>query len=128
MYALNTHNIEVSVSVFYQDLHSRPSDQKYVYAYQIGILNKRQEKVQLLRRHWIIKDSTGHIEEIEGEGVIGQQPILLPGQSHQYNSWVPLKSDIGIMYGTYLMKNLESEQLFKVKIPTFKLIPPFKNN
>ena len=128
MYALNTHNIEVTVSVFYQELHSRPSDQKYVFAYQIGISNNRSEKVQLLRRHWIIKDSNGRIKEIEGEGVIGQQPILLPGQSHQYNSWVPLKTDIGIMYGTYLMKNLKTNQLFKVNIPVFKLIPPFKNN
>ena len=128
MYTQSTHNIEVRVSVFYQESHSKPSEKKFVYAYQVGIHNNREEKVQLLRRHWIVKDSNGTIKEIEGEGVIGEQPILLPGQSHQYNSWVPLKSDIGIMYGTYLMKNLQTDKLFKVEIPPFKLIPTFKYN
>ena len=128
MYAMTTYNIEVNVNVFYQQLHSRPSDDRYIYAYQIGILNKRPDKVQLLRRHWVIKDSNGAIKEVEGEGVIGQQPILMPQQSHQYNSWVPLETDIGLMYGTYLMRSLDTKQTFRIRIPKFDLIPPFKMN
>jgi ApaG protein len=84
--------------------------------------------VKLLRRHWHITDSNGSFRDVDGDGVVGQQPIIEPGESYQYVSAANLKSDIGKMSGTYEMENLYNKKLFTVNIPEFQLIAPFKMN
>ena len=128
METLITNGIKISVETFYQKSYSRPLENKYIFAYRIYIENLSSKTVRLMRRHWYIKDSSGTIREVEGEGVIGKQPTLSPGESHQYVSWSPLVSDIGKMYGTFLMLNKDTGSQFRVSIPEFKLIAPFKLN
>jgi ApaG protein len=128
MEKLTTKGIKISVETSYQKDYSRPFENKYIFAYRIHIENMSSSIVQLMRRHWIIKDSSGATREVEGEGVIGKQPVLSPGESHQYISWSPLTSDIGKMYGTFLMLNKDTGTEFQVSIPEFKLIAPFKLN
>ena len=128
MDTLITKGIKVSVETFYQSNYSRPRDNKYVFAYRVTIENQGSHTVQLLRRHWFINDSTGIIREVEGEGVIGKQPILYPGESHQYVSWSPLMSDIGKMHGTFQLLNKQTKEKFYATIPEFKLIAPYKLN
>ncbi len=128
MSTLTTKGIRISVETFYQSNFSRPLDNKYVFAYRVTIENLSSSTVQLLRRHWIIKDASGAVREVEGEGVIGKQPILEPGETHQYVSWSPLLSDIGKMYGTYQMENQLTGNQFDIPIPEFQLIAPFKLN
>jgi ApaG protein len=84
--------------------------------------------VKLLRRHWYITDSNGTYREVEGEGVVGQQPVIEPGGSHQYISACNLRSDMGKMSGSYQMENLYNKRLFQVQIPEFQMIAPFKLN
>jgi ApaG protein len=128
METLTTKGIKISVETHYHEKHSRPVDQKFVFIYQITIENKSNTTVQLLRRHWYIFDSTGMIREVEGEGVIGKQPILKPGESHEYVSWSPLQSEMGKMYGYFLMLDHAKDSQFKVPVPEFKLVSPFKMN
>ena len=128
METLTTKGIKISVETFYHEKHSRPVEQKFVFVYQINIENKSNNTVQLLRRHWYIFDSNGLVREVEGDGVIGKQPILRPGQSHKYVSWSPLQSEMGKMYGYFLMLDRVSKSQFKVPVPEFKLIAPFKMN
>jgi ApaG protein len=123
-----TRGIKISVETFYQHEHSRPVEHKHIFAYRVTIENKSEHTVQLLRRYWKILDSTGAIREIEGEGVIGLQPILEPGAHHQYISWADLASDMGKMLGTYLMSRIVDQHLFQVAIPEFMLIAPAKMN
>lgn len=128
MEALTTRGIKVSVETQYQQAYSRPLEMKYIFSYHITIENLSNETVQLLRRHWYIFDSTGVIREVEGEGVIGKQPILEPGESHQYASWSPLMTEMGKMYGSYLFINQVDGEQFRVEIPEFHLLAPFKLN
>jgi ApaG protein len=128
METLVTAGIRVSVETFYQPGHSNPRERRYVYAYRITIHNENKGTVQLLRRHWHIRDSNKMMREVEGEGVIGEQPLIEPGQSHQYVSWTQLFSDIGKMYGVYLMKNLATGSHFEVRIPEFTLVEPSRLN
>ena len=128
METLTTKGIKISVETFYHEKHSRPTDQKFVFLYRITIENKSNTTVKLLRRHWYIFDSNGNIREVEGEGVIGKQPVLRPGESHQYVSWSPLQSEMGKMYGYYLMNDEMNHKNFKVLVPEFKLVAPFKLN
>ncbi|HHS95112.1 MAG TPA: Co2+/Mg2+ efflux protein ApaG [Phaeodactylibacter sp.] len=128
MNTLTTNGITISVESFYQHEHSNVRLHKYVYSYRITIQNKSNTTVQLLRRHWFIQDSLGPKKEVEGDGVIGKQPILHPGESHQYTSWTILHSDIGKMYGTYLMHTRPKGKSLYVRIPEFKLIAPFRLN
>jgi ApaG protein len=96
-----TRGIRISVQTQYQTEHSRPSENRYVFAYRITIENCSEYTVQVLRRHWKIYDSNGCTNDVEGVGVVGQQPVIPPGSSHQYVSWANLGSDIGKMLGTY---------------------------
>jgi ApaG protein len=128
METLTTQGITVKVEIFYEEEHSRPREQKYIFAYRITIENHSNETVQLLRRYWQIRDSSGWSREVEGEGVIGQQPVLEPGESHQYISWCPISTDIGKMSGYYTMIRSADLEEFIVRIPDFKLISPFKLN
>ena len=123
-----TKGVKVSVSTAYQSEYSSPSQYHYVFTYEINIENCSENSVHLLRRHWFIHDSNGVVKEVEGEGVVGQQPILEPGDSHKYVSGCNLKTGIGKMCGTYLFERVVDGQQFKVKIPEFNLVVPFKLN
>ncbi len=123
-----TNDIKVTVEVIYQPAYSKPMKNESVFAYRITIENLGLYTVQLLRRHWNIWDSNGISREVEGEGVVGDQPILEPGQSYQYVSGCPLVTDIGTMSGTFQMLRIDNKKEFKANIPKFQLITPFKNN
>jgi ApaG protein len=124
MNSATTHGIRISVKPTYQPAYSQPVRNQYVFAYRIFIENQSTQAVQLLRRHWIITDSLGRVEEVEGEGVIGEQPIILPGEVHSYDSFCPLPTPFGTMEGTYLMQSREDFSSFHVRIPRFKLESP----
>ncbi|MFA6456425.1 MAG: Co2+/Mg2+ efflux protein ApaG [Bacteroidota bacterium] len=115
-----TNNIKVSVRPLYLESESNVLSRKFVFAYFITIENLGLDTVQLLRRHWFITHDTGKVEEVEGEGVIGKQPVIAPGVSHSYNSFCILESMEGFMEGTYLMKRTSGEA-FKINIPRFIL-------
>ena len=126
MVTATTAGIKVSVQVKYEGYVS--VHRKHAFSYKVNIQNTGSLTVQLLRRHWFIKDSTGDIREVEGEGVIGKKPVLAPNQVHEYSSWCPLDSEIGIMYGTFLMKNILTEELFDVEVPLFKMVTTARSN
>ena len=98
-----TNKIRVEVLSRHSAEHSKPLQDQWVFEYTVRITNEGSEKVQLLSRHWIITDAMEQVEEVRGPGVVGQQPVLVPGQSFQYSSWCPLKTPIGSMRGTYQM-------------------------
>lgn len=123
-----TEGVKVSVETQYQEEYSNPLQSHFVFTYKITIENQSQVTVQLLRRHWYIHDSNADMKEVEGEGVVGQQPILEPGQKHQYVSGCNLHSGLGKMYGTYLMQRIMDGKTFQVTIPQFTMIVPYKLN
>lgn len=123
-----TRDIKVSVEVFYQPFQSQPNAERFIFSYRIHIENLGRETVQLQRRHWFISDSDGAHREAEGPGVVGQTPMLQPGESHSYESWCPLRTEIGKMGGFFTMMNLKTKQTFAVKVPYFNMIAPFKEN
>ena len=128
MVSMISEGVEVSVETFYQQDYSNPMQCEYMFAYRISIENHNAFPVKLHRRHWHIFDSNGSYREVEGEGVVGVQPILSPGEKYQYVSGCNLKTEMGKMHGTYQMENLNSKQLFDVNIPAFEMFVPFKNN
>ena len=115
-----TRDIEVTVRPVYLDGQSDVMDRKFVFGYFIRIENHGLEDIQLLRRHWFITNSNGQVQEVEGEGVIGQQPIIEPGGAHQYNSFCVLETFTGHMSGHYTMERPHGDR-FKVDIPRFDL-------
>lgn len=123
-----TQGITIEVSSKYEAVHSKPSNGRYVHSYQINIINDTQQAVQLLRRHWYIYDADSTMREVEGMGVIGEQPIIRPGHNHSYTSWSPIHTAIGKMKGYYTMMIVETGETFKVEIPEFKLIAEHKLN
>lgn len=116
-----SHNISVEVKPTYLEDESRPIAAKHVFAYFISIRNLGKDPVTLLRRHWEIKDTQGADHEVDGEGVIGQQPSIAPKGEHIYNSFCVLKSYRGSMQGYYTMQTKDGEML-KVRIPKFSLV------
>ena len=128
MTSMISEGVEVSVESFYQPDYSNPISAEFMFAYRITIENHNQFPVKLLRRHWHIFDSNGQNREVEGEGVVGVQPILNPGERYQYVSGCNLRTEMGKMYGTYLMENSNNKKEFQVNIPSFEMIVPFKNN
>ena len=120
--------INVSVETFYQPDYSNPVNSEFMFAYRITIENNNSFPVKLLRRHWYIYDATGSVKEVEGEGVVGVQPQINAGESYQYISGCNLKTEMGKMYGTYLMENVNNKNQFHVIIPAFEMTVPFKMN
>ncbi len=128
MVTATTHNVRVSVLTNYQEGYSSPTQSHFVFSYRVQIENEGDSTLQLRRRHWTIFDSDGTIREVEGEGVIGQQPVLEPGESHEYISGCNLHSDLGKMVGHYTFERLLDGTEFEVAIPEFLLVHPAKLN
>jgi ApaG protein len=115
-----TDGIRVEVMSRHAPENSRPNQEEWVFQYTVRITNQGTETVQLLSRHWIITDAFEHTEEVRGPGVVGEQPVLAPGESFKYSSWCPLKSPTGMMRGTYQMVRTGGS-LFDIEIAPFAL-------
>jgi ApaG protein len=127
MVSLITQEIRVSAESLYQRAYSVPAKRQFVYAYRIQIENTGSTPVQLLSRTWEVIDGTGDRRVVEGEGVVGQQPVIMPGQAHEYTSWVQFETPIGAMCGSYLMQRMErfnTGELFEVEVPKFMHVAP----
>jgi len=125
MYEATTRRIRVSVEPVFLDEQSEPDENHYVWAYQVKIENDGLEPVQLLNRHWQISDARGQLQEVKGEGVVGEQPTLKPGEVFEYTSGTPLATPSGIMFGSYEMETKTGER-FSIKIPAFSLDSPYQ--
>jgi ApaG protein len=122
-YRETTRSIEVSVEPFFLDDQSSPDENHYVWAYHVCIRNLGPETVQLLNRHWRITDGLGRVQEVRGPGVVGEQPVLKPGEAFEYTSGCPLSTPSGIMVGSYEMATASGER-FNIRIPAFSLDSP----
>lgn len=120
--------VQVSVETYYQPDYSNPVNNEYMFAYRIMIENHNDFTLQVLRREWKIFDSNGEYRDVEGEGVVGQQPVIESGKSFQYVSGCNLKTEMGKMSGKYAVENNDTKEVFFVNIPSFDMIVPFKMN
>ena len=123
MYTAVTHGIQVTVLPEFLPDRSEPAQNRYVWAYTIEIANMGDREVQLVARHWTITDADGRVEEVRGLGVVGEQPVLQPGDSFRYTSGCPLATPSGIMVGSYQMQD-DTGRSFDVAIPAFSLDSP----
>lgn len=123
-----TQGILIQAEPEFNEVYSSIERKNYVFTYHIAIHNNTNFVCQLLSRKWLIFDSIGVQSEVQGEGVIGEQPIILPGEIYRYDSYCPLKSDIGYMRGSYQMKRCDNNSFFDVQIPLFELIIPSRLN
>ncbi|MDE3175444.1 MAG: Co2+/Mg2+ efflux protein ApaG [Pseudomonadota bacterium] len=124
MYSALTQQIRVTVRPEFSTEQSEPSDDSYFWVYTVEIANQGEKSVRLLHRHWRITDALGHLETVDGPGVVGEQPTIAPGQAFRYSSGCPLKTPSGFMTGSYDMID-EAGQSFEVEIPAFSLDSPF---
>ena len=122
-YKAITKGIAVSVLPTYLEAQSSPESSQYFWAYRVTIENQGHETVQLLSRHWMISNARGDLTEVKGPGVVGDQPVLKPGESYEYTSGAPLNTPSGMMGGAYQMES-ESGEHFDIEIPTFSLDRP----
>ena len=125
MYSAVTREIRVQVEPIYLDEQSEPDNGQFVREYRVQIGNEGIESVQLLTRYWHITDGMGRIQEVRGAGVVGEQPVLKPGDTYEYTSGTPLPTPSGIMKGTYQMKTPDGEK-FDIEIPAFSLDCPYE--
>ena len=116
-------NISVDVDTRYLEDQSDPAENRYVFAYTITIRNRGTVPAKLLSRHWLITDADGKVQEVRGEGVVGEQPVLAPGERFEYTSGVPLPTASGFMAGRYQMVS-DSGERFEIDVPTFSLDSP----
>ena len=123
MYTETTRDIRITVRPIYLDQHSSPEESRYVWAYHVRIENTGGDTVQLLNRHWRITDALGRMQEVRGPGVVGEQPVLRPGESFEYTSSCPLTTPSGFMVGDYEMETKNGEN-FLVRVPAFSLDSP----
>ena len=124
-YESETRRIKVAVNPAYLDDQSDPEDDRYVWSYTVTIENKSEEAVQLLSRYWNITDGAGRVQEVRGEGVVGAQPVIGPGEKFQYTSGCPLETASGYMTGRYRMISASGES-FEAEIPGFLLESPYE--
>jgi ApaG protein len=122
-----TRGIRISVQSQYMPERSSPASGQYAFAYTVKIANEGAETAQLRTRHWIITDGDGKVQEVRGEGVVGAQPVLRPGQHFEYTSWCMLATPHGSMHGTYQMVRPGGEQ-FDAQIAPFPLSLPYSLN
>lgn len=123
MYTSKTHSIVVTVDPMYLEEESVPDKSRYVWAYSVRIENRGAETVRLTHRHWRITDALGRTQEVRGEGVVGEQPVLAPGESFEYTSGAPLPTPSGFMVGCYTVATDDGRAL-QVDIPAFSLDVP----
>lgn len=123
MYQQCTRSINISVEPFYVEDQSSPSNNRFVFGYRVEIANQGHEAVQLMSRHWQITDASGQTMEVKGAGVVGEQPLIEPGDSFEYTSGTPLATPSGIMVGRYQMVTASGEK-FDAAIPAFSLDAP----
>jgi|SRR5271155_1592245 ApaG protein len=117
------HSISVEVQTSYLEEQSEPTEGRFVFSYTVTLRNDGAVPARLLSRHWIITDSNGHTEEVKGEGVVGEQPHLRPGQGFRYSSGTVLETPVGAMHGSYHMLGDDGER-FDAAIPAFRLAIP----
>lgn len=122
-----TNGIRVQVSSQFLPDRSSPKEEQYVFAYHITITNVGTDVAQLISRHWIITNADGETEEVQGPGVVGEQPLLKPGEHFEYTSFCPLKTNVGTMHGSYTMVTPDGEA-FQVRVAPFTLAVPFALN
>ena len=127
MYSKTTNNISISVEPYYLEEQSEPKDHHFVWAYQITINNLGKEAVQLKKRYWEITESNGTKKEVSGSGVIGEQPIINPGEKYEYTSGTPLTTSSGFMEGYYEMETKNGNK-FSALVPLFSLDSPHTSN
>lgn len=120
--------VKVSVETFYQPEYSNPLNSEFMFAYRITLENNNIFPVKLLSRHWDIFDSNGTKRVVDGEGVVGIQPVISPGNTYQYVSGCNLRTELGTMSGSYEIQNVHNKSLFAVYIPAFELQAPLKMN
>jgi ApaG protein len=120
--------IKIKVETNYLSEYSKPAVNHYLFSYRITIENQNPFAVQLLRRHWYIKDTAASMRQVEGEGVVGQMPVIEPGMNYTYESGCNLTSDMGSMRGTYKFMRLSDDSVFEAEIPEFNLCAPWKSN
>ncbi len=123
MYSETTRSIKITVKPVYLEDQSSPTENHFVWAYHIRIENHGGDTVQLRNRYWRITDSLGRVQEVRGAGVVGEQPVLKPGESYEYTSGTPLPTPSGIMVGAYQMEGANGER-FDVAVPAFSLDSP----
>jgi len=123
MYSQRTKQLKVTVAPEFLEEHSRPDDAHYVWAYHITIINEGDERVQLINRYWKIIDAQGRVQEVRGVGVVGEQPVLEPGEEYTYTSGCPLTTPSGVMLGAYEMATDDGER-FDISVPAFSLDSP----
>lgn len=128
MVAQITDGVKVTVETTYQPEYSNPANEHFMFAYKVQIENLSNYSLQLMTRHWTIFDSNGSSREVDGEGVVGLQPVIEPGEMHEYVSGCNLQTDMGTMDGYYEMNRLVDNETLIVQIPKFHLIAPFKLN
>ena len=119
----NAYEIDIEVETSYMAEHSEPDEDRYVFAYTITLVNKGSISATLLSRRWVITDSENHTEEVEGDGVVGEQPTLQPGDGFRYSSGTVIETPVGTMHGIYRMV-AEDGQTFDTNIPEFVLSAP----
>lgn len=125
MYEQETAGLVVRVEPNYLPGESEPAERRFVWAYAVEIENRSGARVQLLSRYWRITDESGLTQEVRGAGVVGQQPVIEPGQTYAYASACPLTTPTGVMVGTYTMRDLANEERFEIAIPPFALESPY---
>ncbi|MFT3907454.1 MAG: Co2+/Mg2+ efflux protein ApaG [Steroidobacteraceae bacterium] len=123
MEILPRHNIRVEVETSYLEEQSEPSERRYVFSYTITIHNDGETPARLMTRHWIITDANGRVQEMRGDGVVGEQPYIKPGQGFRYSSGAVIETPVGAMQGSYQMVDDEGLR-FDAPIPAFRLAKP----
>ena len=124
MYSKTTNDVTVTVTPYFLDDQSSPQESHFVWAYQVNITNSGNKSIKVSQRNWLIIDANGKVINVQGEGVVGEFPIIEPGQTFEYTSGTPLETNSGIMQGFYLVSQDNGEKL-KIDIPTFSLDSPY---
>lgn len=120
--------IVVNVQTKYEGNFMKGQEMQYVFSYRIRIINNTSKTIQICSRYWDIHDALNTVEVVKGDGIVGEQPILTPGASHEYSSGCVLHSHFGMMKGYYNVLSIEDDVMFRVKVPTFKLVAAFALN
>jgi ApaG protein len=123
-YTTTTRGVRIAVRAFYLDDQSDPAEGRFVWAYKIQITNEGRVPVQLLKRTWLITDGQGRTMRVQGDGVVGEQPVLDPGEAFEYTSGTPLPTPSGFMRGTYHMIAVDTGEEFDAEVPAFSLDSP----